>query len=140
MAEALLTRRLEARGVDALVASAGLAALVGYSADHLAQTLLLERGLDISEHRARQLTPQLAMAFELILVMEEAQQRHLERAQPSTRGRVHRLGRVSGFDVPDPYRGGRAAFERSLGFIERGLDEIEGVLCGGGRGRSPASG
>ena len=47
---------------------------------------------------------------------------------PSGRGRVHRLGRFGAFDVPDPYRQGRAAFERALALIERGIGELEKAL------------
>ena len=125
MAEALFAQRLEALGFSAAVESAGLAALIGRGADPMAQTLLGERGLNLAQHRARQLTPELIRSFELILVMEAAQQRAVEAILPSARGRVQRIGRFGDFDVPDPYRQGRAAFERSLALIERGLADVE---------------
>jgi len=125
MAEVLLAERLRARGAGAVVESAGIAALVGRPADSIAQALVAERGLDLSRHRARQLTPELIRAFELVLVMEAEQQRAVESILPSARGRVHRIGRWGGFDVPDPYRRDRAAFERALTLIERGIDDLE---------------
>ena len=64
------------------------------------------------------------LAADLILVMEQRQQRDVERILPVARGRVHRVGRFGGFDVPDPYRKGRAAFEMSLALIERGITEV----------------
>lgn len=128
MAEVLLAQRLEGRGISALVESAGIAALVGQGADPVAQALMGTRGLDLARHRARQLTPELTRSFELILVMEAGQVRTVEAIDPTARGRVHRLGRIGKFDVPDPYRQGRAAFERSLAIIERGLDEVEKVF------------
>jgi len=128
MAEALFAQRLEALGFSAAVESAGLAALIGRGADPMAQTLLGERGLNLAQHRARQLTPELIRSFELILVMEAAQQRAVEAILPSARGRVQRIGRFGDFDVPDPYRQGRAAFERSLALIERGVDELAKVF------------
>jgi protein-tyrosine phosphatase len=128
MAAVLLAKRLRDRGFAATVESAGIAALVGRSADPVAQELVAARGLDLGNHRARQLTSDLIHAFELILVMEARQQRLVEEMHPSSRGRVHRLGRVGGFDVPDPYRQGRAAFERSLELIERGLDDLENLF------------
>jgi protein-tyrosine phosphatase len=124
MAEALLSRRFAARG-HGHVESAGLAALSGHPADPLAVQLLAERGIDLSAHRARQLTPELLASFDLVLVMEEGQQRAIEALSASARGRIQRLGRVGGFDVPDPYGGPRAAFERALALIERGLDDLE---------------
>jgi protein-tyrosine phosphatase len=128
MAEVLLARRLHDRGITAVVESAGIAALVGHGADPMAQALMGARGLDLAQHRARQLTAELLRSFELILVMETGQQRAVEASHPSARGRVHRIGRIGKFDVPDPYRQGRAAFERSLELIERGLDDLEDDL------------
>lgn len=128
MAEGLLRDRFAHRGLEARVESAGLGALVGHPADPTAVELLAKRGIDISAHRARQLTPELLASAELVLVMETAHQRDLERLMPSTRGRVHRIGRFGGFDVPDPYRQDRAAFERALELIERGLGDFEKVF------------
>ncbi len=125
MAAAALADRLRRRGLAATVESAGIAALVGHPADALAVELLAERGLDLSGHLARQLTPELIRPFELILVMERDQQREVEAILPSARGRVQRLGYRGGFDVPDPYRRGRPAFERALALIDRGLDDLE---------------
>lgn len=125
MAEAVFRERLQNQGFDAVVASAGIAALVGHAADPVACELMGARGLDLAEHRARQLTPELIHSFELILVMEAGQQRAVEAIDPSARGRVHRIGRMGGFDVPDPYRRGRAAFEQALNLIERGLGDFE---------------
>jgi protein-tyrosine phosphatase len=128
MAAALLAERLSRRTPAAAVESAGVAALVGEPADPLAVALLKERGLDLSGHRARQLTPEMASAFELILVMDEQQQRAVERIFPAGRGRIHRLGRFGAFDVPDPYRRPRSAFETSLGLIERGVADFENAF------------
>ena len=58
MAEALLRARFGGRS-GARVESAGVAALVGRPAEPEAQRLLSARGLDLSGHRARQVTPEL---------------------------------------------------------------------------------
>ncbi len=124
MAEALLRARFDARG-RGTVASAGITALVGRPADPMAIELLAERGIDLSGHRARQLTPEMIGGADLVLVMEAEQQQELERLSRAARGRVHRLGRFGGFDVEDPYRLPRPAFERALRQIERGLDDFD---------------
>jgi protein-tyrosine phosphatase len=129
MAEAVLAARLAGRGHAARVESAGLAALVGAPADPTACALLAERGLDLSRHRARQLVPDLVRASDLVLVMETAQQRAVEAMVPTARGRVQRLGFAGGFDVPDPYRRGRAAFVLALTEIDRGVADLERLLC-----------
>jgi len=124
MAEALLRARFAARGRGA-VSSAGLAALVGRPAEPLAVALLAERGLDLSAHRARQLTPELVAEADLVVVMEAEQQAVIEGLSRAARGRVHRLGRFGGFDVDDPFHRPRKAFERALLQIERGLDDFD---------------
>jgi protein-tyrosine phosphatase len=128
MAEAVLADRMRKRGVDVTVESAGISALVGRAADPTAQALMAERGIDISGHRARQLTPELIRHFELILVMDGEQQRAVEALSPAARGRVHRIGRRGDFDVPDPYRRDRVVFERALALIDRGLDDLEAAF------------
>jgi protein-tyrosine phosphatase len=125
MAAALLARRLSARVPEARVESAGIAALVGQPADPAAVELMRQRGLDLSGHRARQLTEPLVMAADMVIVMEQGHVKAVEAAFPRSRGRVHRIGRWGGFDVPDPYRQTAAAFERALERIERGIDEFE---------------
>lgn len=129
MAEGLLRARFERLG-HGTVESAGIAALVGKPADPVAVELLSRRGIDISGHRARQLTPELLAAADVVFVMDEAQRQHLERLSSSARGRVHRLGRAGGFDVADPYRGPPKAFEDALTLIERGLDDMGRVFWG----------
>jgi protein-tyrosine phosphatase len=124
MAEGLLRARFAARG-RGTVASAGIAALVGLPADPVAVALLAERGLDLSAHRARQLTPEMIADADLVVVMEAAQQQAVEWLSRAARGRVHRLGRFGGFDVEDPFRRPREAFEAALAQIERGLDDFD---------------
>lgn len=114
----------------AVVESAGIAALEGSPADPLAVALMQERCIDLSAHRARQLTPELASAFDLILVMEKRHERAVEQIFPPARGRVHCLGRFGNFDVPDPYGKPRAAFEHSLALIERGIEDFVRAFWG----------
>jgi protein-tyrosine phosphatase len=130
MAEVLLRARLATLRPGLAVSSAGLAAPQGRPADPTAVALLAERGLDLSAHLARQVTPELIAAAGLILVMEAAQQRHLELLSPAARGRVHRLGAYGGFDIPDPYRQGRRAFERALGLIDQGIADYQRAWWG----------
>jgi len=123
MAEGLLRARLAGRA-GSLVASAGIAALLGSPADPMALALLAERGVDLSSHRARQLTSPMIEAFDLVLVMEARQVRLVEALSPAARRRVRTIGERGRFDVPDPYGGDRAAFARALALIERGLDDL----------------
>ena len=122
MAEALLREDLP-HEEGYMVESAGLGALIGHSADKIAQKLMRQRGVDISEHRARQLNSDLIHWADLILVMEKSQKKALEANEPSARGRVYRVGEWGDFDVPDPYRQSEEAFEYALELISQGISE-----------------
>ena len=119
MAEAILQDAMKGNS-GITVSSAGLGALVGYPADEHAVALMKERGLDISGHKARQLTPGLVNENDLILVLESGHRRVIDANEPAARGKVHRLGEWQDQDIPDPYRKPRAAFEEALVLIDQG--------------------
>ncbi len=121
VAEALLRQRLGADG-PARVSSAGLQALEGSGMDPTAACLLREAGVAMAAHRARQATPALLRAADLVLAMERAHVEAVVARVPQMRGRVFRLGHWEGVDVPDPYRQQRIAFEHVHALIERNLE------------------
>jgi len=122
IAEALLRSAVGEGGPR--IESAGLTALEGVPAHPLAQQILAERGLDISGHRGRQLTLPIALAADLILVMDERQKRECGQLAPSARGRLFLLshwqpdGRKG---IPDPSRGGAKAIYRCFDQISRSV-------------------
>ncbi|ODV41743.1 protein tyrosine phosphatase [Cupriavidus sp. UYMMa02A] len=117
MAEGLLRQELP----ELDVFSAGIGALVGKPADATAIELATETGVDISQHRAQQLTSVLASHADLILVMDSEQKREIQRRHPAASGKVFRLGEIGKFDIADPYRKPRAAFEHSFQLIQQGV-------------------
>jgi protein-tyrosine phosphatase len=118
MAQGLLKQALP----DANVMSAGLGALTGRPADPHAIELMYDLGLDITDHRAQQLSPAMATRADLILVMDNVQRQQIQHMHPATTGRVFRMGEIDKFDVPDPYREARPAFENVLQLIQRGVE------------------
>jgi protein-tyrosine phosphatase len=76
----------------------------------------------MAAHRARQATPALLRAADLVLAMERAHVEAVVARVPQMRGRVFRLGHWEGVDVPDPYRQQRIAFEHVHALIERNLE------------------
>ena len=120
MAEALLKDALREQQ-DIIVESAGLGALVDHPASEHAATLMQERGLDISEHRARQITPDMVHAADLVLVMEAGHKRAIDDADSTARGKVYRLGEWQDIDIADPYRREREAYEVALRDIQAGV-------------------
>ena len=120
MAEALLRNAL--RGQEEItVESAGLGALVGHPASEFAVELMEERGIDISSHKAQQLTPDLVSKADLILVMESGHRRVIDENDITARGKVHRLGEWQDKDIDDPYRQEKTAFIEALADIESGI-------------------
>lgn len=121
--EAFLAHRLKEIAPDVSVSSAGITAMVDKPADATAQEIMLQKGIDISAHRARQLTKEILLDSDLILTMETRHQEQIEYMLPGIRGRVHRLGKWSGFDIQDPYKRPRIVFEQVLALIEQGVNE-----------------
>ena len=120
VAEAMLKAALP----DKNIWSAGIAALEGHAADKTAQDIAQEHGLDLSGHRAQQLSSYMCTQADLILVMETSHKRELEQKYPFTRGKVHCLGTTGlgkHVDIADPYKKDRTAFETSHRLITEGV-------------------
>ncbi|MDP3759118.1 MAG: low molecular weight protein-tyrosine-phosphatase [Ramlibacter sp.] len=119
MAEALLKQQFPERTIW----SAGLRALVGDAADPLAIETAAAHGLGLSAHRAQQLAGWMCQSAELILVMEQGHKTEVEQLYPLVRGKVFRLGEHGKFDIADPYRQPKSAFETVYADIARGMAE-----------------
>ena len=129
MAEVLLRHELQGK-TSTSVASAGLGALAGHAASEHAVALMAERGLDLSGHRARQLTPELVHGSDLVLVMERRHKKALDSMEPAARGKVYRLCEWRDEDVPDPWGHQREAYESALLQIEQGVaDWVERIVA-----------
>ncbi|WP_202411567.1 low molecular weight protein-tyrosine-phosphatase [Paracandidimonas lactea] len=109
---------------DKKIFSAGLAALSGKPADKLAQQVAAREGIDLSEHRAQQISAWMCEEADLILVMEDRHRRDLERKFPLARGKIRCLGdfeQQGPIDIDDPYRQPLAAFETAHSTIARNV-------------------
>lgn len=118
LAEAMLKQHLTAKGKQ--VSSAGLQAMVAQGADAHTTELATAAGIDLSNHKARQLTREMLAEADLILTME---QRHLEdisKMAPQARGKTMLLGRwLNNREIPDPYRKSADAFQLSHALIQQ---------------------
>lgn len=123
MATGLLKHYSDQHQLGLTVSSAGIQAVVGAKADPLSIAIMKDHGIDISTHRAQQLTSVLLHQAELILVMESEQQHALSYISPSAYGKVHRLGKWQAFDIPDPYKKTQHDFEQAFSLIENGLQD-----------------
>ncbi|MDR3368486.1 low molecular weight protein-tyrosine-phosphatase [Rhodoferax sp.] len=99
--------------------------------DARAQAVLLKRQYTPGKTRSRQVSAKDFERFDLILAMDEANLAALKRLCPPTRHDTLRLlmsfaPELGVTDVPDPYYGDLAGFERVLNLIEAG---IKGLLA-----------
>jgi protein-tyrosine phosphatase len=90
MAEAFLRQRLEERGVQAHVHSAGLR-LDGERASSEGVNVLAERGLDLSGHRSRIMDAELIGEADLVLALAREHLREAVLAAPSRWARAFTL-------------------------------------------------
>jgi len=81
-----------ALGFGIRIESAGLRAREGFEPHPEAIRLMQGHGINIASYRSRQVTPDMAMAADLILVMDREQKDWCEALAPSIRGRVFLLG------------------------------------------------
>jgi protein-tyrosine-phosphatase len=122
MAEALMREALAARGLDQVtVSSAGTGAWDGAPASEGAYLIGLEHGLDLSGHRARMLTRDIARSADLILVMSG---HHLARiAELGCEDKAHLLGVYAGreegrSEVSDPYGADLASYRNTFAELQ----------------------
>lgn len=116
-AEALLKQHFPQKTVW----SAGLSALVGNPADPFSIEVAAAHRVDLSAHRAQQVSLWMCQTVDLILVMEQSHKTALEQQFPVVRGKVFRLGELNNFDIADPYKKARDAFEAAYADIARGV-------------------
>ena len=98
-------RSLQARLPHLTVESAGIAALVGHSADQIASEVAAEHGLSLDGHKARQFTVEMAHNYDLILAMEPGHRKEIVRLGPHLSGKTMLFDHWSGGKgIPDPYQ------------------------------------
>lgn len=142
MAEAVFRRKAGPAGLsDLRIDSAGTyGGHAGDPPDGRAVSAAWARGYDMSTLRSRQIRPEDLDRFDLIVVMDDDNHSSVTRMarQADSRVAIKRMMEYSGKfqrksrEVPDPYFGGRAGFERALDMIE---DAVDGLIAELGAGR-----
>ena len=95
---------------------------VGEAPDPRAQSAAIQRGVDLSDLRARAVEVHDFTTFDYVLAMDDANLELLEAARPA--GSPASLQRMLDFaegygeEVPDPYYGGPDGFEQVLDMLE----------------------
>jgi protein-tyrosine phosphatase len=130
MAEGLLREELRLRKLDrkVRVVSAGThVSHPGHTADVRAQRVCARQGIDLRKCRSRQVTGDDFKKIDYILAMDRRNYHWLKKASPiSHRGRISLLGSwVEGEsieDIPDPFYGSPAGFEKVLARLHLCVD------------------
>lgn len=122
---------LRARGALE-VTSAGTFALVGEAVDPPSAAALSERGIDASAHRARQFTPALAAAADLVLTAERAHRDEIIGASPALFRRVFTMrefARLAVPGAPDP-AAAAAARRGQVAVVDAAADDVRDPFRG----------
>ena len=111
-----------------IIGSAGLATKVsrlqGKPANRVAIKTAIENDIDISQHRANQLTNELVDEFNIILVMEQEQMSELIDKFPTAKHKTFLFGQWINVNcIEDPYRQGKHVFRYVFSTINKAAEE-----------------
>ena len=114
MAEYLLKQQYPNLHIE----SAGISGLTGHAADQKAILCMQRLGIDMQPHVAKKLNSELIKKADLILVMSQNQQKHIEQTWPFAKGKTFRLGHWQSKNVSDPYRHEQIVFDETSQLIQ----------------------
>ncbi|WP_325892086.1 low molecular weight protein-tyrosine-phosphatase [Grimontia sp. NTOU-MAR1] len=112
IAEALLKKLLPKLVIESAGTAVTKSNLIDAVAHPYSQQVCHENGLDISNHNACQLTPELCDGFDLILVMSHEHIEEVALLSPGSRGKTMLIGQWIGLgDIEDPILEPKASFD-----------------------------
>lgn len=128
-AHALLLHKAAAHGLHVRVDSAAISAEErGNPPDRRAVAELHRRAVAMPPHRARVVTAEDFLRFDLLIGMTASHVRALQRLAPVPAPRIDLLMRYAighdAIDVPDPWYGGKQDFVEAFDLIEAGIDGL----------------
>ena len=138
LAEAAFRREAERLGLDVEIDSAGTGDWhIGYPPDPRAAAVAARNGVDISNLRARQVTPDDFRRFDHIVALDANNLHDLERLRPADgKARLsllldHVEGR-EGQAVADPYYGEETHFDAAWSDVAAGAEALARRIAGEG--------
>lgn len=136
MAEGMFKSMLAAHNIcDVEVASAGTSAIDGEPANRKSIMVMKQSGIDISSHRARQLTRSKVTQADVILTMAVAHKLQVLALDISAAGKVYTLKEYvrkvnkspsagNNLDIADPYGMGYNVYEECMEEIKAELEKL----------------
>ncbi len=128
MAAALMNEEAIKKNLDVRIESAGIMANEGECASGGAVEVMHDYGIDLTEHKAKQITEELLKQCDLILTMTENHKKALEQYAP---GKVYTLAEYAGVkcDIADPFGGDISDYRRAAGqiseLVEKAAEKLE---------------
>ncbi|WP_413816464.1 low molecular weight protein-tyrosine-phosphatase [Pigmentiphaga sp.] len=131
MAEALLRRGIERRGLRAHIVSRGLAAPVGRPPHEYAVAVAKSRGVPIPAGKCAAAVNQADLrAASIILVMDRGHRNAIQQRFATASGKTFLIGHWQGREIEDPINSTPEIFERVWSEIEEGAEAwIEQMLA-----------
>ena len=139
MAEAMFRRAVAQSGLTGIRASsAGIHAIPGNTPHPWALSASQEFGLPLTGHRARLLTPDLAIQADVIFVMDFQNKAEIMTLYPEAGARVLMLsaygsGPMRGREIPDPFHTDLEGTRRCYGVLQSCIDNLVKELVIGSR-------
>jgi len=138
MAQGILKKMLKDKGVGNLeVTSAGTHGLPNAPASLFAMQVASQRGIDLSRHRSRRLTPEMIEQADLVLAMSPEHLEYIKRIEGAAGDKAyllrvfHQAGPASNkapqggvLSIKDPIGGSPEDYERSFREIEEEIKRI----------------
>lgn len=100
-----------------LVSSAGVRGIDGQPAHQFSRKVMADRGIDISKHRARTVTPQLLIDSDWIITMDLSQAGWVKHKMPGVSSKVYLLGYTDNMEIKDPMGGEISDFQSTANII-----------------------
>jgi tRNA threonylcarbamoyl adenosine modification protein (Sua5/YciO/YrdC/YwlC family) len=134
MAMALLEKKLKEKNRQSIeVLSAGLMAMTGLGASASTIELLRREGVDVSGHRAKRITKEMAKKSDIILVMEKVHEEEILKFAPEVKNRLFLLKEFakisdSRMDIVDPIGRDLAFYEQTFAVIKDAIERIADIV------------
>lgn len=132
MAMELLKKKM-AKRQDVNITAAGLAVLPGMGASFETRKLLEQEGIDVSKHRARQFTAEIAKRADLILVMQKVHEQRILRDYPFVKNRLYLLKEFAKIDdgdleIYDPIGKSEEYYKLIFEVIKQAVDRVSQLI------------
>jgi len=140
MAEGIFKKKLKNISEKHMkVSSAGISAIEGQPANEKSIKVLETKGIDISPHRAKQLTSDMISQSDLILTMTEEHKKIIKTYFPNSINKIFTLKEYAqkinnekisrnNLDIDDPYGMDYNMYNQSMEEIETQIDKIVNKL------------